>query len=74
LVCPGTPGSRRHRHKDQTGREELTVRRWWNLRLHSCQIPFPSSGIVFGLCPAQAQEEYMFHLVGFDIRTDAVVR
>jgi hypothetical protein len=55
--------------KDQTDREEHCS------TLVGCvctfaKISFPSFGIVFVfvfvLCPLQAQEAYMFHLVGFD--------
>jgi hypothetical protein len=36
--------------------------------LASALLPntIPSFGLIFVFCPAQAQEENMFHLVGFD--------
>jgi hypothetical protein len=67
-MCPGTTAYRRHT-KDQTDREEHCST-LVDLRLHFAKISFPSFGIrlYLYLYSAQAQEAYMFHLVGFDTR------
>jgi hypothetical protein len=71
-MCPGTTAYRRHTLKDQTDREHCST--LVGLASALAKISFPSFGIVVFVVLAQAQEAYMFHLVGFDTRTHAVVR